>query len=343
MSLGPMMVDLEGHEIQEEEKDILRHPLVGGVILFARNFENLEQLKHLVTSIQKVRKPSLMVSVDQEGGRVQRFRDGFTRLPPPSRLGEIYDQDHKQGKALAEVTGWLMAMELLAVGIDYSFAPVLDLGRGISTVIGDRAFHSDPQIITELASSYVAGMMRAGMGATGKHFPGHGTVLEDSHISLPVDDRSFEEIANTDLTPFARMIHFGLSAIMPAHVIYSKVDEKPAGFSEFWVKEVLRKRLGFRGMVVSDDLSMKAAGCVGDFGERAKLALNAGCDTILVCNDHDAVDQVLSAISGYKSDPASIMRRSRMRGKRFLTWDRLAKDPHWQQAVEKVRAYSEGE
>lgn len=331
-----MMVDLASTQITPEEQHMLKHPLVGGVILFSRNYQSRDQLTDLVMQIKALRKPSLLLGVDHEGGRVQRFREGFTLLPPVGALGRLYDTDPYSAKVLAETTGWLMAKEVLAVGIDFSFAPVLDLDRGISTVIGDRAFHRDPQAVVELAGSYIRGMARAGMTATGKHFPGHGMVVEDSHHALPVDKRHYDQIAAEDLIPFARLIHFGLGAIMPAHVIYQNVDENPAGFSEFWIKEVLRNRLGFRGTVFSDDLSMKAAYCMGDFGERALKAIQAGCDMVLVCNDHQAVAAVLQALDRYKSEPGSIMRRMRMVGRSFLKWDHLVKDSKWKKAVQDV-------
>lgn len=330
------MVDLAGTQITTEEQDMLKHPLVGGVILFSRNFQSREQLEDLVIQIKAVRKPSLLLAVDHEGGRVQRFREGFTLLPPVGDLGRLYDTNPHSAKALAENIGWLMAKEVLAVGIDFSFAPVLDLDRGISTVIGDRAFHHDPQAVVDLAGSYIRGMARSGMTATGKHFPGHGRVVEDSHHALPVDQRSYDQIAAEDLIPFARLIHFGLGAIMPAHIIYENVDANPAGFSEFWIKEVLRNQLGFRGTIFSDDLSMKATYCMGDFGERALKAIHAGCDMVLICNDHQAVGTVLQALRNHKSEPASIMRRMRMVGRSFLKWDHLVKDSKWKKAVQDV-------
>lgn len=341
MALGPFMVDIVGVQLTEDERELLTHPLVGGVILFSRNYESRDQIEGLVAMIKRLRKPSLLVGVDHEGGRVQRFRQGFTPLPPVGHLGKIYDKDQKLAKQLAETTGWLMAIELLAVGIDFSFAPVLDLDRGISTVIGDRAFHSDPQVVSELASAYINGMRRAGMNACGKHFPGHGAVAADSHIALPIDTRPFEDIAAEDLAPFSRMIHFGLGAIMPAHVIYEKVDARPAGFSEFWIQEVLRTRLGFRGAVISDDLSMEAAASVGSFAERARLALDAGCDLALVCNNRGAALEAIAAMEGYKNTPVSQMRLARLHGRHFLKWSRLAIDSHWNQAVNSVVQYAD--
>ncbi|MCK4950974.1 MAG: beta-N-acetylhexosaminidase, partial [Gammaproteobacteria bacterium] len=221
MSLGPVMVDVAGIELSSEEREMLQHPLVGGVILFTRNYQDVEQLERLVAELHAIREPRLLVSVDHEGGRVQRFREGFTRLPAVGRLSEIYNQDKKKARQYAEASGWLMASELRAVDIDFSFAPVLDLDRGVSTIIGDRAFHSSPEAVADLAHAYMHGMRKAGMEATGKHFPGHGAVAADSHLDLPVDNRRYEDIYAEDILPFERMIHYGLAAVMPAHVVYT--------------------------------------------------------------------------------------------------------------------------
>jgi len=237
MSLGPIMLDLDSTEISPEEHEILKNPHVGGVILFSRNFSSVSQLTQLVKEIHAVRDPRLLVAVDHEGGRVQRFRDGFSSLPAVGHFGEIYQHSPKRAHNLAEVAGWMMAVELRAVGIDFSFAPVLDINYGVSTVIGDRAFHQNKTVIVELAHAYTQGMQKAGMAATGKHFPGHGAVKADSHVDMPVDDREYKEIYAQDIYPFKRMIHYGIAAIMPAHVIYPKVDKLPAGFSEVWLKD----------------------------------------------------------------------------------------------------------
>ena len=274
MSLGPVMVDLKGTRLEPDEKEMLEHPLVGGVILFSRNYESPEQIADLVDNIHQVREPHLLVSVDHEGGRVQRFREGFTALPPLAKLGAQYQQDKKRAKRMAETCGWLMAIELRAVGVDFSFAPVLDIERGISDVIGDRSFGKDPDTVVDLAVAYIRGMQNAGMAATGKHFPGHGAVKADSHVACPVDERSFEDIVAYDVVPFERLIRNGLAGIMPAHVVYSSVDPNPAGFSRFWLNEVLRNQLEFQGVIFSDDLRMEGASIAGDVVDRARAAAN---------------------------------------------------------------------
>jgi len=338
MSLGPVMVDLQGLELTAEEADMLRHPLVGGVILFSRNYESPEQVERLIAAIHAVRDPHLLVAVDQEGGRVQRFREGFTRLPPVRRLGGVYDDDRRRALAYADASGWLMARELRAVGVDISFAPVLDLDRGVSTVIGDRAFHGAPEAVADIAHAYMSGMRRAGMAATGKHFPGHGSVAADSHVAIPVDEREFRDIAAEDMLAFERMIHFGLPAIMMAHVIYPKVDGVPAGFSPRWVRNVLRGELQFQGVVFSDDLSMAAAAEAGGFEERARVSLEAGCDMVLVCNHPEGRDEVLEGLSGW-DDPVGALRLARLHGRQPLSREDLRQDPKWREAVALVREY----
>ena len=332
MSLGPIMLDLEGPEITPEEREILQHPLVGAVILFSRNYESIEQINLLIRGIHAVREPRLLVAVDHEGGRVQRFRSGFTRLPAVRQLGDIYDHDRRRALRLAESCGWVMASELRAVDVDFSFAPVIDLDRGISEVIGDRAFHSSPQAVSDLAHSYMNGMRRAGMAATGKHFPGHGAVEADSHLDIPVDHRRYEDIFAEDIVPFERMIHYGMAAVMPAHVIYDKVDEKPAGFSPFWLKEVLRNRLEFQGVIFSDDLNMEGASVVGDHLARAEHAIDAGCDMILICNNRTAALQILDGLTP-AANPVLNTRLARMHGLHPVEWKTLHTDPEWRQAV----------
>lgn len=333
MSLGPVMLDLVGTGITPEEKEMMRHPQTGGVILFTRNYESPEQITELVNEIHALRTPHLLVAVDHEGGRVQRFHEGFTRIPPAALYGQIYKSSPKQARYLAERFGWLMAAECRSVGIDMSFAPVLDLGLGISGVIGDRAFHSRPDLVAELASAFMRGMHEAGMAATGKHFPGHGSIKEDSHVAHPVDHRPLNEIMMEDIRPFERMIENGMAAVMPAHVVYPQVDDKPAGYSSIWLQDILRKQLGFQGVIFSDDLSMEAAGVAGDFTDRAKSALAAGCDMVLVCNHSEAAAQVLESLEGYTS-PASQMRLIRMHGRHPIDRQQLRNSSEWKQLVE---------
>jgi beta-N-acetylhexosaminidase len=313
MSLGPVMLDVVGTELTADDIRRLQHPLVGGVILFARNFINCTQLKALTASIHKVRQPPLLIAVDHEGGRVQRFKDGFTKIPPMREFGKLWDQDRKQANQLAEEAGWILAAELRAHGVDFSFTPILDMDYGDSLVIGDRAFHKNPQAINELAFHLMLGLKKGGMAAVGKHFPGHGFVVADSHVSIPIDEREFDQIAQHDMQPFRKMIDEGLPAIMPAHVIYPKVDDKPAGFSEKWLQKVLRQRLGFNGVIFSDDLSMEGATVGGDVTTRSLAALNAGCDMILLCNRPDLADELLKNLR-WKMPAQSIVRLARMHG-----------------------------
>lgn len=339
MPLGPVMLDVQGTTLLPEEARMLRHPLAGGVILFTRNYASPEQLTDLVASIHALREPRLLVAVDHEGGRVQRFRPGFTALPSARRFGELYAQDRRRARRLAGVTGWVMAGELRACGVDFSFAPVLDLDRGVCEVIGDRAFHASPDAVATLAHSFMLGMRQAGMVATGKHFPGHGAVSADSHLALPVDGRSYADIEMEDLVPFRRLISYGLAGIMPAHVLYPQIDAQPAGFSEFWLKDVLRRRLGFQGVIFSDDLSMEGAAGAGDYLSRARQALRAGCDMILVCNNPSGAAQVLHGLENI-SNPVLQIRLARMHGRRFTAQAERHKDTRWQQARQAVAALS---
>lgn len=332
MSLGPVMLDVAGITLTAEERERLQHPLVGGVILFSRNYTSPEQVRALTTVIHGLREPQLLVGVDHEGGRVQRFRSGFTALPPMRRLGELHDENSRRALRLAENVGWLLAAELRAVGVDFSFGPVLDLGRGVSEVIGDRAFHANPEIVAELAHAVMRGMHRAGMAAVGKHFPGHGSVAADSHTSLPVDEREFADIGADDLVPFERMIHYGLPAVMPAHVVYPRVDPEPAGFSRFWLKRVLRGQLGFQGVIFSDDLSMEGAKGVGGIVARGQKALAAGCDMVLVCNDPAGAGQLLDGF-GAHDDPVSHLRLVRLHGRPGPDRVQLVADRNYHDAV----------
>jgi beta-N-acetylhexosaminidase len=335
MSLGPVMLDLEGTTLSREEKRLLQHPAVGGVILFSRNFVSHQQISELCQSVHEIRNPHLLIAVDHEGGRVQRFREGFTHLPPAAWYGEQYARQPSRGLRLTEQGGWLMASELRSCGVDFSFAPVLDLGRGISQVIGDRAFAKEPDTVARLAHAWMKGSHSAGMAVVGKHFPGHGGVEADSHTALPVDARRFEDIEFEDLRPFDHMIQSGMEAVMPAHVIYQKVDSHLAGFSRFWLQKILRERLGFQGIIFSDDLNMTAADAAGGYAVRAQAALSAGCDMVLVCNNRQATLEVLDHLKDY-DDPATHVRLVRMHGRKPQSLQALHMDPQWKEAVEKL-------
>lgn len=313
MTLGPLMVDVPGTALTAEDRRVLAHPLVGSVILFTRNFESVAQLESLVSEIRAVRRPPLLVAVDHEGGRVQRFRTDFTELPPQRAIGHAYDIDPDAGRRLAWQCGWLLAAELRAVGIDISFAPCVDLDYGVSEVIGDRAYHRDPEVVSTLAVACVQGMRNAGMIATAKHFPGHGAVVADSHRSLPVDRRPASEMGG-DLAPYRRLIANGLASVMVAHVLFPEVDDAPATFSRRWIQQELRWNLGFTGAVFSDDLSMGGAAFAGTVPERARRALAAGCDVLPVCNDRAATLAVIEELEG-ASDPLSQIRLARLHGK----------------------------
>lgn len=308
--LGPVMVDVAGTTLTDAERTMLTHPLVGGVILFARNYESPAQLKALTADLRDVRAPALLIGVDHEGGRVQRFREGFTRLPPMRTLGRLYEREPALARNLAHAIGVVLASELQTHGVDFSFTPVLDVDFGSSSVIGDRAFHSDPYIVAELAGALIEGLRTLGMGAVGKHFPGHGYCAADSHIAMPVDDRTLEEIERTDMQPFRALFQRGLSAVMPAHVVYPQIDAKPAGFSRRWLHEILRQKLSFDGLIFSDDLSMEGASVAGGPLERARAALDAGCDMVLVCNKPDSARMVLE---GLDARPVDAERVERMR------------------------------
>jgi beta-N-acetylhexosaminidase len=303
--IGPVMLDVVGLSLTQVEQEKINHPNTGAVILFSRNYETPAQISQLIDSIRAARKGDILIAVDQEGGRVQRFQTGFTRLPPASYYAEM--------PLLAESAGWLMATELLSVGVDFSFAPVLDIDCGISQIIGDRSFSTDPDLATKLASLFRKGMHNAGMAATGKHFPGHGSVALDSHLTLPIDDRDLDTIRGKDFLPFIQLIKEGLEGIMPAHVLYPSIDPNPAGFSPFWIQQILRKELKFNGTVFSDDLSMAGAASAGDYPERARLAQEAGCDMLLVCNNPVAAEEVLDSLP-ITQDPLREQRLRRMQG-----------------------------
>jgi beta-N-acetylhexosaminidase len=336
MSLGPLMLDVVGTELTADDVRRLQHPLVGGVILFKRNYVDNAQLKALTASIHAVRQPPLLIAVDHEGGRVQRFRDGFTKIPPMREFGKIWDKNPRKAKELATEAGWILAAELRAHGVDFSFTPVLDMDYGDSLVIGDRAFHLNAQAINDLAFALMQGLKKGGMPAVGKHFPGHGFVVADSHVSMPVDDREFDVIAQHDMQPFRMMIDDGIQAIMPAHVIYPKVDDKPAGFSPRWLQKILRERLGFNGVIFSDDLSMEAATAGGDVTSRALAALNAGCDMVLLCNQPAMADELLENLQ-WNISAQSLARLARMHGQKHpANLDTLHENADFVKAVHQV-------
>jgi len=325
------MLDLEGTALSVKEKELIGRSAVGGVILFGRNYESVGQVRCLTTSIRAVN-PDLVIAVDQEGGRVQRFKAGLTRLPALKHLGDLYDLSSELGCHHAKDWGWLMAVEMIALGLDISFAPVLDLNFGSSEVIGDRAFHASPVAVAELAEAYISGMAEAGMASTGKHFPGHGAVAADSHTSMPVDRRSFQEIDKHDLNPFRALVSAGLGGIMPAHVIYENLDQNPAGFSRFWIQTVLREQLGFDGVVFSDDLTMEGASIAGDYPARARAALEAGCDMVLVCNNRNAAALVLDVLEqDFTSEQLADnqQRLQRMKARQSWCLDELKENTRW--------------
>ncbi|MGH8640801.1 MAG: beta-N-acetylhexosaminidase [Burkholderiales bacterium] len=340
LPLGPIMLDLGGVTLGADDRRRLQHPLTGGVILFSRNFVDPAQLDRLTAEIRALRNPPLLIAVDHEGGRVQRFREGFTVLPAMAELGRSWDQDARHALRLAQDLGFVLAAELRAHGVDLALAPVLDVDHGMSEVIGDRAFHSDPRAIAELARALLQGFKQAGMSGVGKHFPGHGHVLADSHHASPVDERTYEEIEAVDLAPFRRLIEAGLGGIMPAHVIFPKIDGRPAGYSTVWLKTVLRERLGFGGVIFSDDLSMEGAGVGGSVVERATAALVAGCDMVVICNDPLGVDELLEGLK-YPTPAVSLARLARMHGwQRPQAMDALRKDSRYTRALDSVAAIS---
>jgi beta-N-acetylhexosaminidase len=333
MSLGPLMIDLAGSEVTAEDRELLRHPLVGGVILFTRNYRDRAQLTTLVADIHAARSPPLIVAVDQEGGRVQRFREGFSRLPSARRIGNEFALQARAGITLARTLGWLMAAELRAAGVDISFAPCVDLDYGVSEVIGDRSFAADPDTVSQLALAWMQGMREAGMAATAKHFPGHGAVVADSHLTLPVDRRTLPDLT-AELVPYRRLIPNGLPAVMVAHVLFPEVDPAPASLSGRWIRDVLRGELRFQGVVFADDLSMGgAAAAYGDVITRARQALSAGCDMLPVCNNRSSVIELLDHLD-VEPQPASSMRLVRLHGRGGADQARLEASPEWQRARE---------
>jgi beta-N-acetylhexosaminidase len=332
------MLDVEGLTLSPADRDLLREPAVGGVILFSRNYASATQLADLVSAIRAVRSPPLLVAVDHEGGRVQRFREGFSEIPPMRLLGRQYDNDAESALSLARTAGWLIASELRAMDIDLSFAPCVDLDWGISEVIGNRAFHSNPQVVAELASAFCRGLRNAGMAAVAKHFPGHGAVVADSHVALPVDRREFGDLLD-DMRPYETLIgQRQLAGIMLAHVVYAELDPAPAGFSPYWIQNQLRGQLGYDGAVFCDDLSMKATLQFGSMVARARLALDAGCDMILICNDRAGASAAVAALREY-SNPLSLVRLARMHGTGHVMRETLLASEDWHVAADRLKQW----
>jgi beta-N-acetylhexosaminidase len=332
-----LMIGLAGTELAERERAWLASPVVAGVILFARNYVDRAQLIALVESIRAVGGERMLVAVDQEGGAVQRFRDGFTRLPPLAAIGAVHDRDPAEALRLAEEHAWLMASELRACDVDFSYAPVLDLARG-NAAIGARAFHADPHVVAELAQAYVRGMRMAGMAAVLKHFPGHGAASADTHKDSAVDMRPLEVLRDEDMLPFAQGIDAHAEAVMMAHVAYPLVDEYPAGFSRAWIGQVLRGELGFEGVVISDDIGMAAAGAVGDIAARVRAHLAAGCDLVLAC----APAVVEEAIAAVPAPPIEVTRLATLHGAVASTWASLEDNPQRNRFVARITALDAG-
>lgn len=337
--MGPIMLDVHGTSLSEEDKEILEHPLVGGVILFTRNYQSPEQVSYLVSQIRQAAKSDILLAVDHEGGRIQRFREQFSRIPAMGDILTFANGDMNLAANIAKSAGMLMATEVQAVGIDISFAPVLDV-NGISEVIGDRAFHHTPEKIIPLASAFVDGMHAAGMKATGKHFPGHGSVLADSHFALPIDERAEDEILSFDLSPFKHLIATSkVDALMPAHVIYPKIDDLAVGFSRKWLQQILRQELAFDGVIFSDDLSMEGAASVGGYVERAEASQQAGCDMLLVCNNRQGAIDILDN-ARLDANENSTRRLQKLLKTNTTDWKSLASNNDWLHASRVIAEYT---
>jgi len=332
------MLDVLGTSLTSEDKELLEHPLVGGLILFTRNFESVEQLSDLNNQIRKAAGDNILIAVDHEGGRVQRFREGFSLIPAMGSLLEKTQQDFNKAKELAEHCGYVMATEVQACNIDISFAPVLDV-NGISEVIGDRAFDSKPEPVIHLANAFIDGMHLAGMKATGKHFPGHGSVKADSHIAIPIDYRSKSDIESLDILPFKHLIKANkIDALMPAHIIFPEIDSESVGFSSYWLQDILRKQLGFNGVIFSDDLSMEGASCVGGYVERAEAAQQAGCDMLLLCNNRDGCISVIDN-ANINLDKVSNQRIERLLKNTQTSFSQLGQNIKWQESLRFIKQY----
>ena len=340
MPLGPVMLDVDGVALSPADRDLLREPAVGGVILFTRNYESPQQIADLVAEIRALRSPPLLIAVDHEGGRVQRFRDGFSAVPPMRIIGREYTRSAAEGLELSQQTGWLIGSELRAASIDLCFAPCVDLDWGVSEIIGDRSFHSNPDAVSELAAAFCRGLRRAGMAAVAKHFPGHGAVVADSHLQLPVDRREYGALLD-DMRPYERLTFNGLIAgVMLAHIVYRELDDMPAGFSPQWIERELRSRVGFGGAVFCDDLGMKATAAYGSMPRRALRALQAGCDMVLVCNDRNAAQRAVAALNDY-SNPLSLVRLARLHGTGQQSRESLLASDEWQEVSGAVARWSE--
>ena len=336
--MGPVMLDVQGTSLSQEDKEILQHPLVGGLIFFTRNYHSPEQIADLSQQIRQAAKRPLLIAVDHEGGRVQRFRDGFSLIPAMGKLWEMSEHNLSLAKELAKQSAVLMALEVQAVGIDISFAPVLDINN-ISDVIGDRSFHQQPDFVTDLAEAFIDGLHQVGMKATGKHFPGHGSVKADSHIDLPVDTRPKADIFQQDLLPFKQLIARGkVDALMPAHVIFPDVDSQAVGFSRYWLQDILRENLGFKGVIFSDDLSMQGAASAGGYVERAEAAQDAGCDMLLLCNNREGCVDVLDNANIAHSSTSN-QRLMQLLKNSDNNWPSLKNNSRWQHASKYLNNY----
>lgn len=332
MALGPIMLDIEGTELTSADRELLKAPAVGGFILFSRNFESPAQLTELVTEVRALRTPPLLVAVDYEGGRVQRFREGFTEIPAMQRIGRYYDADSQGALKLAETVGWLVGSELRACGIDLSFSPCVDLDWGVNRAIGDRAFHKNPGAVSELARKLARGLRRAGMACVAKHFPGHGAVAADSHEHLPIDRRDFGDLLE-DMRPYESLLSHGLlPAVMLSHIVYEELDQRPASLSRYWMQGQLREQLRFDGAIFTDDMSMKATAAFGSMPVRARMALEAGADMVLVCNDRRAAASAVASLMDYLNPP-SLVRLARLHGEQTPDRDTLRSTKEWKDAV----------
>jgi len=332
LPLGTVVLDPAGPALTEDDRRRLRHPAAGGVILFAHNYENPEQLLALTAEIAALRDPELPICVDHEGGRVQRFALGFTAIPPMRRLGVLWDRDREVARRAARAVGTVISAELGAHGVDFSFTPVLDLDYGASAVIGHRAFHYDPNAVGMLAGQLIEGLSGGGMAAVGKHFPGHGFAAADSHVAVPTDPRPAKELFKKDLAPYRAAIQAGLAAVMPAHVIFPQADAEPAGYSKYWLQDVLRGRLGFGGLIFSDDLSMEGASTAGGIAERAKAALDAGCDQVLLCQKPKEQELLLESLASTAVAVPERIEKMRRRGGRDMR-----KSVAYREALEALR------